>query len=134
MEEARGDEFEKGLAVSAATLTVDDVSSFPPAVNHLRDDFGGILQVCIKNHRGIAARFREADRHRGLLAEVAGEFNDRDMWVLRGDRLKFQQRAVSAPVVDVDHLVVHASCWQQLAEPAMCGLDDLCLVVAGNHD
>ena len=73
VEGARRGALQPAFTGPATAAHVDHFGAADPGVEHLRDQFRGVLQVGIDDdHRG-AARQLEPGAHRLFLAEVAGE-------------------------------------------------------------
>jgi hypothetical protein len=75
-----------------------------PAVEHLVDQLGWVLEVGVDHHDDVAAGVVEPGGDRRLVAEVAGEGDDPDPRVLPREPLQQLRRAVGGAVVDEDQL------------------------------
>ena len=62
VEAARGDALERGLPQPLLAHGVDDVDPLAPALEHLRDHLGRVLQVAVEHHDHVAGRVLEARR------------------------------------------------------------------------
>jgi len=71
IEEACGKEFEGALATARAPGRIHDVVARPPALDKLRDEFGGILKIAIHQDDGIADRDVESRGCGELVTEVS---------------------------------------------------------------
>jgi len=70
IEEARGKKFEHALAASRPPRRIHDVVARPPTLDELGDEFGGILEIAVHQHDGIADRDVESRGCGELVAEV----------------------------------------------------------------
>src|SRR5438552_3268045 len=64
-------QLERGLARAVLAHGVHHLGALTPAGDHVRDQLGGVLQVCVEHHHHVAARVLEPRGQRGLMAEVA---------------------------------------------------------------
>lgn len=68
--------FEPGFSFSAEAPPIDNVRSFFPFPEHLRDEFGRVLHVGIQDDDGIPGGRIQPGSDGDLLPEVAGQVND----------------------------------------------------------
>ena len=85
---------------------VGDVGTRPPTLQHLRDDFGRILEVGVHNDGGIAGRALQAGGNGDLMAEIAGEREYAHARIGAVELPQDVQRGIAAAVVYVDALEV----------------------------
>jgi hypothetical protein len=104
VEHAGGAALEAGLALALGAHGIDHVGPGAPAVEHLEDDLGRVLEVGVHHHHGVARRVVEARRQRGLVAEVARELDDLHAVVAVGELAQDGRRGVRRAVVDHDEL------------------------------
>lgn len=77
--------------------------------DNLRDQLGRILEVAVHHHGGVGGRGRQSGSNRRLMPEVARQVEHREPRIATVLVQHGLQRAVGAPVVDVDHLRVDSS-------------------------
>lgn len=80
---ARRPKLEGGFAVAGGADPVDNLVAFAPLCDHLGDHFRRILQVGVDQHDGVAIGVIEASGDGDLVAEVARQKNDPNMFVAR---------------------------------------------------
>ena len=127
-----GGELESGLALARAAHRVDDVGARAPAVDHLDDQLGRVLQVGVDHRDHVAAGVLQSGGERRLVAKVAGQVHDAHARVGVGDPVEDLRRAVGRAVVDehqLERVVGHGG---DRAGDEL--LDQLLLVVDGRDD
>jgi hypothetical protein len=64
-----------GFALPASSLSIDNIVSITPALEHLRNEFGRILEVCIENYDHLALGLIQSTGDSELMAKVASQAN-----------------------------------------------------------
>ena len=95
---------------------VDDVGALAPALDHLEDQLGRVLQVGVDHRDDVAGGVLQAGGERGLVAEVAGEMDHAHARVGGGELVEQLGRAVGGAVVDEHELEVRAATAAQVRE------------------
>src|SRR5690242_6636243 len=70
IEDSCGGPLEKSVTVSTNPLSGNNIVALAKQSNHVRQNFRGILQICIHNHYGITRRKVHASSDGDLMAEV----------------------------------------------------------------
>lgn len=104
VEECRGHSLEHAFAIAADPLGGDDVVALSVEGDHLREQFGRILEVGIHDDDRVARGEVEARGDRRLVAEVPAEAEHLHPRVELGRRGEDRSRLVAAAVVDVEDL------------------------------
>ena len=112
---------------------VDDLVAFPPPRKELPDQLGGVLQVGVDEHHGVAAGVVEARAERRLVPEVAGQSEDTHPRVGGRHRLQDAGAAVTAAVVDEEDLARAGQRGEHGREPLVEVRQDL-FFVFDRHD
>ena len=136
VEHPRGREFEKRLAVTGASLCMDDVVALLDERDHLFDQFRRVLQVGVENHHDVAVGKIDASRHGHLMAAVPSETHRPHLGVGCSQVVEEQPRVVTTAVVDEQHVHRHAAPLEGFCErsrPAEKVRYHILLVVPG-HD
>src|SRR5687768_4620896 len=81
VEDLGGPEFETAFPFALVADAVNDFVSFAPELDHLRDYFGWVLQVCIDDHDCRPRGFFEPGRHGDLMSEIARQQQHAHAWV-----------------------------------------------------
>eukprot|EP00913_Durusdinium_trenchii_P028378 g26606.t1 len=85
---------------------VDDIETFVPFRQELRNFSGIVLQVGVHHHDGRAPRGTHPGGQRGGLGKIAAEANSADALVVGRQRIDHAPRTIVRSVVDEDHLKV----------------------------
>src|SRR6267378_84870 len=118
---------------AVAVVRHDDVGG-ADGRKDVADRFRRDLPIAGKESEIVELRFVERPIVRGRDAEVPRLMNDTDASVLFGDALGHAPGAVSAPIVDEDHLVVGERRLGYLDDVAQGGLHIRCVVVRRHED
>ena len=105
VEPACGGELHARLALAHAALGDHDVRAVAPALDHVGDQLGRVLQVAVEHRDGVAARVVEAGRDRHLVPERAREVQHAQPLVGVRELVEDLRGAVGRAVVDDDQLV-----------------------------
>jgi hypothetical protein len=132
VEPRRGGELEGGLALALLAHGVDDVGAGAPALDHLEDQLGGVLQVGVNHRHDVTGGMLEAGGECGLVAEVAREVDHSDARIGGGESVEQLGCAVGRAVVDDHELEVVVGDGREGARDEL--LDELLLVVDGSYD
>ena len=132
VEPGGGGELERGLALALLAHGVDDVGAGAPALDHLEDQLGGVLQVGVNHRHDVTGGMLEAGGECGLVAEVAREVDHADARIGGGESVEQLGRAVGRAVVDEHELEVQSSDGRAGARDEF--LDELLLVIDGGDD
>ncbi len=101
IEEAEADAADAAFGAAGA-LAEDDLESFFPFVDHLRDDFGGILEIAVDEDDAVTGGVMDAGGDCGLVAEISGEGDNFEAGVFALDLGHDAGRGVAAAVVNED--------------------------------
>jgi len=101
VEGIRGRPAQAGLAFAVSPTHVDHVTAFAPALDHARDQFGGILQIGVDDHDGVSPRIAQARAHRTLLAEIAAQTDEADAGGIPAKTLDQFAGPVATAVIDI---------------------------------
>src|SRR5579872_2836358 len=76
IEDSCGGPLENSVTFSADPLRRNDIVALTKQSNHVRQDFRGILQICIHNNYGVTRRKVQAGSYSGLVTKVTAEDQD----------------------------------------------------------
>ena len=83
---------------------MDDLHPGAPLRDHLRDQFGRVLQVGVDDDHGLAAAVPQTGEDRRFLAEVAAERETPDPWFTGRESTEALEGVVPAAVIDHEDL------------------------------
>lgn len=134
IEEPSGEPLHRGLAGSMAALRIGHVNAVTPRGDKIADHLRRVLQVGVDEDDGIALGAVKAGGRGHLVPEVAAEGEELDTRVAAGERTDRRERAVGAPVIHEDDLVIIGTLAEHGVETLVQRGDIALLVEGGDHN